>query len=75
MIRPFEVLKIDSKRSLTDRSEARISGVFRIRAVRKEREHALIAVGGQRVQIESFPSIGVGSILKSPVWMIVPAES
>ena len=53
-MRPFDVRKIDSKRSLTLRSEPRVSGMFGVRAVGEQREHAAIAVGGERVKVEGL---------------------
>ena len=45
----------DRFEAIIDRAfRRRISGVFRIRAVGEKRQHALIAVGGQSVQVEQL---------------------
>ena len=45
----------------------RIAGALHVGAVAEQRQHALVPVARESMQIEGPPSIGVGSILKSPV--------
>src|SRR5215475_10785492 len=72
MMRPFDVRKIDSKRSFTDRSDGVYPPCSALVLSEKSASTPWSPYAASVWRSNNLPSIGVGSILKSPVWMIVP---